>query len=226
MIDKNSDTDWSSSSCSHTDAGPEMGHGMAWWQVDLGGMARINEVHLWHRTDCCQDRLESAKIYVSQSDPIDPTTGAFNPQGAQLCGMLSDHTHAPEIAVCAAALGGQFAHGGQPVQGQFVTVAHERNSAAGAASGAEQGAITICEMEVMGSMSGRVQHTSLTQLRPAPTTDSTKPRCRDAVDGELCFEDTNWMLDHGLKVTPPHTARAPATSGARMTLATPAPVSR
>ena len=40
-------------------------HGPAWWQVDLGGMAQVDKVNVWHRTDCCQDRLEGAQIYVS-----------------------------------------------------------------------------------------------------------------------------------------------------------------
>jgi hypothetical protein len=34
-------------------------------QVDLGALATVDHVSLWHRTDCCQDRLEGAQIYVS-----------------------------------------------------------------------------------------------------------------------------------------------------------------
>ena len=141
VIDKNTDTDWQQSSCSHTDAGSEstnmngIQHGSAWWQVDLGGVAQIDQVNIWHRTDCCQDRLESAMIYISQSDPIDPTTGRFNPQMAQACGTLSDHTHAPEVSQCNSA------------QGQFITVVHDRLAAGGTSGGS---VITICEAEVWG----------------------------------------------------------------------------
>ena len=38
---------------------------MARRQVDLGALATVDHVSLWHRTDCCQDRLEGAQIYVS-----------------------------------------------------------------------------------------------------------------------------------------------------------------
>ena len=105
-IDRSTDSDWSMSSCTHTDAGPEstnenhVQHGVAWWQIDMGGMAQVDKVNIWHRTDCCQDRLESAQIYVSQQSNVHPTTGAFNPQGAQLCGTLSDHTNVPEVSQC------------------------------------------------------------------------------------------------------------------------------
>ena len=66
-------TSWGQSSCTHTDAGPEavlangQSHGSAWWQVDLGGVATVDHISVWHRTDCCQDRLMSAQIWVSDT---------------------------------------------------------------------------------------------------------------------------------------------------------------
>ena len=36
----------------------------AWWQVDLGATALVDHVNVWHRTDCCQDRLMSAHVML------------------------------------------------------------------------------------------------------------------------------------------------------------------
>jgi len=116
--------------------------GPAWWQVDVGGIAQISRVSIWHRTDCCQDRLESAKIYVSRQSLVNPATGAFNEQngvfnaqGVTACDALSDHTHAPEVSQC------------NNQQGQFITVVHDRLAAGGTSGGS---VITICEAEVWG----------------------------------------------------------------------------
>ena len=37
------------------------------FQVDLGEVYSVYSVNLFHRTDCCQDRLLNAHIIVSQS---------------------------------------------------------------------------------------------------------------------------------------------------------------
>jgi hypothetical protein len=111
---------------------------LARWQVDLGGTAQISHVNVWHRTDCCQDRLEAAKIFVSAMDPV--VNGRFNPQGAQQCGQITDSTHAPEVATCTGS-------------GRFVTVAHTAD-----AGGTSDGiVITICEMEIWGTMQQPLQ---------------------------------------------------------------------
>ena len=37
----------------------------AWWEVDLGSVADIDQVVLWNRTDCCSDRLNHFHVFVS-----------------------------------------------------------------------------------------------------------------------------------------------------------------
>lgn len=113
-------------SCTHTDAGDNTArntngspHGPAWWQVDLGEVSIVQHVDLWHRTDCCQDRLEEAGVYVSSTP--DYTTGV-------LCGRLSDHTQTPEVAQCGS------------ITGRYVTIAHDREH--GGTSNVDTQAIT------------------------------------------------------------------------------------
>ena len=43
-----------------------------WWEVDLGALTYVDRVHLWFRTDCCQDRAENLRIVVY--DSADPGT--------------------------------------------------------------------------------------------------------------------------------------------------------
>ena len=100
-IDNSRSGAFGDASCTHTDAQP------AWWQVDLGAPAQIHRIAVWHRTDCCQNRLEGAAVIVSSSP--DFATGSQ-------CSPLSDHTQEPEISAC------------QELVGQFVTVSHADSS--------------------------------------------------------------------------------------------------
>jgi hypothetical protein len=115
-IDGNTDGNWGGGSCTHTDTNP------AWWQVDLGQTSTINRVGVFHRTNCCQDRLASANIIVS--DTSDFTTGTN-------CGALTDYSQQPETTNCDA------------ISGQFVTVSLTGGSSGGVV-------VTICETEVWG----------------------------------------------------------------------------
>ena len=36
-----------------------------WWQVDLGDVYEISRVEVYNRTDCCSERLDGAKIFLS-----------------------------------------------------------------------------------------------------------------------------------------------------------------
>lgn len=36
-----------------------------WWQVDLGGLYLLEQIDVWNRTDCCQDRLAYFDVLVS-----------------------------------------------------------------------------------------------------------------------------------------------------------------
>ena len=58
----NTDT---TNSLSHTNSETE---NQAWWQVDLGQSATVNQVKLWNRTDCCGDRLSNFYVFISTTD--------------------------------------------------------------------------------------------------------------------------------------------------------------
>merc|ERR1719313_436756 len=61
-VDGNTNGAYGGGTCTHTQAGdPE------WWQVDLGASYHVMDFSIYHRTDCCQDRLVGATITVSQT---------------------------------------------------------------------------------------------------------------------------------------------------------------
>jgi hypothetical protein len=114
-VDGDTNGQWGGSSCTHTQAGdPE------WWQVDLGESMPLNAFNIYHRTDCCQDRLVSAHVWVS--DTTDYTAGGVECQQS----VSGGNSPQPERGQC----------GG--VVGQFVTVQHASDY------------ITICEFEISG----------------------------------------------------------------------------
>ncbi|MEO0776904.1 MAG: discoidin domain-containing protein, partial [Bacteroidota bacterium] len=49
---------------SHTQSDPE-----AWWEVDLEAAEIIDDIQIWNRTDCCQNRLSNFYVLVS-NDPF------------------------------------------------------------------------------------------------------------------------------------------------------------
>lgn len=104
-------------SCTHTnDNDPE------WWQVDLGAPYEVYNVRLFHRTDCCQDRLVGAHVHVS-------TSADYTAAGAKPCYDSSGGAvPQPEIGSC----------GG--VVGQFITVSTHGSGAF----------LTLCEVEAYG----------------------------------------------------------------------------
>ena len=122
-VDGNRDTNYGGASCSHTNSGG----GAAWFQVDLGSVNTIDRVAIYHRTDCCGDRLESALVIVS-------SVPDFN--NGVTCGQVSDHTQEPEVSQC-----------GGAAEGRYVTV-----DLAGGGGGTSGGnLITICEIEIYGA---------------------------------------------------------------------------
>lgn len=61
---------------SHTDY-----NNQAWWQVDLGASYALEQIKVWSRTDCCQERLSNFYVLVSD-DPFvstDLTTARNQP---------------------------------------------------------------------------------------------------------------------------------------------------
>lgn len=67
-IDGNRSGDVTADSLTQTFSEPE-----AWWELDLGSEANIEEVVLWNRTDCCAARLSNFEVFVS-SDPFTSTS--------------------------------------------------------------------------------------------------------------------------------------------------------
>lgn len=62
-VDGSTDGVLANGSTTHTLNNPQ-----EWWQVDLGGLRRIDLVQLWNRTDCCSDRLQNFSVFVSATD--------------------------------------------------------------------------------------------------------------------------------------------------------------
>jgi len=102
-IDGNPDGSWGAGSCTHTDgAGSYDVPGTHWWQVDLGSSQAVDSVNIYHRTDCCQQRLLGATVYVS-------TTADYTRTGRS-CGPVDDHLGDPDETSC------------NGISGRFVTV--------------------------------------------------------------------------------------------------------
>ena len=68
-VDGNTDGDgnhWGANpKITHTQNDPE-----AWWEVDLGQQADIQQIHIYNRTSCCRSRLKDFYVLVSE-DPFD-----------------------------------------------------------------------------------------------------------------------------------------------------------
>lgn len=76
-IDGNTDGDLSHGSVTHTDVRTN-----PWWQIDLGASRAIRSVEVFNRTDCCMDRLNGARVFVSDKPfdvSLDPATQATRP---------------------------------------------------------------------------------------------------------------------------------------------------
>ena len=69
-VDGNTDGEFLNSSTTSTK--DEQG---AWWQVDLGGKKKINQIIIYNRTDCCANRLSNYQVSIS--DKADFSTHAY-----------------------------------------------------------------------------------------------------------------------------------------------------
>ncbi len=47
----------------------------AWWEVDLGTQVQIENIEIWNRDGCCQDRLSDYYVLVSNSPNPQPNSG-------------------------------------------------------------------------------------------------------------------------------------------------------
>ncbi|XP_078584680.1 myeloperoxidase-like [Branchiostoma floridae x Branchiostoma japonicum] len=71
-VDGNTDGDFHSGSCTHTN---RPGNRRPWWRVDLGTAQAIGNVVVFNRQDCCSERLNNFQVHVGDSPRV-----AFNPQ--------------------------------------------------------------------------------------------------------------------------------------------------
>jgi hypothetical protein len=129
-IDGNTNTHLHADSCMMTDLLP------AWWQVDLGQRSTVTKVNVWHRTDCCQDRLNTAQVYVSDT----PDFGNGHPCSSPLSADGSN----PESTMCA----GDGDMGG--ATGRYVTVYLQKKDEPDFIGYTSDVVFTICELEVSG----------------------------------------------------------------------------
>jgi hypothetical protein len=53
-----------------------------WWQVDLGSVRDIRSVTVYNRTDCCMERLDTAVVFLSNTDLITSTNMTANKTAA------------------------------------------------------------------------------------------------------------------------------------------------
>ncbi len=83
-VDGNTSGDWNRGSVTATDTGTT-----PWWTVDLGGVAQLESLVLYNRTDCCQDRPRDVTVMVSREG--DPSFQ--NPASFETAGVLSEPTY-------------------------------------------------------------------------------------------------------------------------------------
>ncbi len=53
-----------------------------WWQVDLGSMYSLENIVIWNRTDCCQDRLSNFHVSVMDNWAVEVWGQDFFTDGA------------------------------------------------------------------------------------------------------------------------------------------------
>lgn len=99
-VDGSTDGVYANGSVAHTGADAQ-----AWWQVDLGGMRRVDRIQLWNRTDCCSDRLQNFIVFVAQTDMAGRTFDQLNADPAVLKRQVGATRALPGIGIPVDALG-------------------------------------------------------------------------------------------------------------------------
>lgn len=99
-VDGNTDGVYANGSVAHTGA-----EARAWWQVDLGGLHRVDRVQLWNRTDCCSDRLQNFTVFVSQADMAGRSFEQLNADPAVLKRQVGATRALPGISLPVQGLG-------------------------------------------------------------------------------------------------------------------------
>ncbi|HYN86759.1 MAG TPA: Ig-like domain-containing protein [Pyrinomonadaceae bacterium] len=81
--DGNTNGNWSQNSMTTT-----FNDAQAWWEVDLGAVARIDSIKVWNRSDCCTERLADFHVLVSDTPFTSNTLGT----AAAQTGVSDFHT--------------------------------------------------------------------------------------------------------------------------------------
>jgi hypothetical protein len=93
-VDGNANSEWGGGSCTHTlDTN---GDNMPWWQVDLGSSVTIGTIDIYHRTDCCEDRLVGAQVFTSSVPDF---------RSGTICETLDEAGGQPERVSCGSSTG-------------------------------------------------------------------------------------------------------------------------
>lgn len=123
-IDGNRRGDAKLNTVTHTNAETE-----AWWELDLGGVASLEEVVIHNRTDCCSSRLSNFYVFVS-SVPFTSTS-------------VADTLVQPGVsAYSVASLSGDSVTVSTPRDGQYIRIQLQGNEP-----------LSLAEVEVRGAMS-------------------------------------------------------------------------
>jgi YVTN family beta-propeller protein len=99
-VDGNIDGVLANGSTTHTLNNPQ-----EWWQVDLGGLRRIDRLQLWNRTDCCSDRLQNFRVFVSATDMTGRSFDELNADPAVLKRQVGASRVLPSIGIPVNGLG-------------------------------------------------------------------------------------------------------------------------
>jgi hypothetical protein len=131
---------WASGECASTGNSADG----EWWQVDLGAELPVSRVDIYHRTDCCQERMFGAEVRLSSSPDAsaDGTTCGVVQAWSPGVNQVVDGMTSPEQIACA----------GSPVA-RYVTV-----------SSTSLG-FNLCEVEVM--VPELLQFANLALFKPA-----------------------------------------------------------
>jgi hypothetical protein len=115
-------------SCSHTELEPSG----SWWQVDLQAAAEVEQVQIWGRTGCCQERLGWASVVVS-------TTPDFTDGGGVCRGVSGNFGQRDQTETfdCSRAIG------------QYITVTLASPTRDAPVPGSDY--VTICELDAWGA---------------------------------------------------------------------------
>jgi parallel beta-helix repeat protein len=156
-VDGNTDGNFANGSVTHTDWDIK-----PWWQVDLGGNCRIDQVKIYNRTDACPERLTNFDILISTDgvtwkifnfpgqaeSPTIINTGSIIGRFVRVQLVGSDFLSLAEVEV-----------NGEPVSGSYINLALHRPASQSSSQFGTTGAEAV-DGNTNGNFStGSVTHT-------------------------------------------------------------------